>query len=351
MHNNIIVNAVERLTPSRVRLSWQSPAQSQEVKIYLSDSADIKNAEKTILTQTTQSSIDLDILDDKRCYFILDINGQNYVTAERVLPLEGANNFRDIGGYRTGDGKTVRWGNLYRSDHLHNLTDKDIAYLNTANFHTIIDYRNEKEYSKQPNRLWNNQLNTLRLIPDASSAELAAKASNDHEKIQELISLSQSKNGKMVIDGSGLIMQEQNRDFIRNPETAKIYRELVDIILDSRNLAIVQHCRGGKDRTGFGIAIILAILGVDEQTILLDYAMTSELRYSRNMRRMEKYKKETDNAEILAFLYSMMEARSSYLEAAFDEMRIRFGSITGYLTKALKITESEREKIKQNYLY
>ena len=129
MHNNIIVNAVERLLPNRVRLSWQSPPKSHEVKIYLSDSADIKNAEKTILTQTTQSSIDLDILDDRRCYFILDINGQNYVTAERVLPLEGANNFRDIGGYRTGDGKTVRWGYLYRSDHLHNLTDKDLSLI------------------------------------------------------------------------------------------------------------------------------------------------------------------------------------------------------------------------------
>lgn len=345
------INDVERLSTTKVRLSWQIPKQNPTVNIYIGDTADQGLDHKTLLCSTTKSSIDLDVANNKRCYFLLEIGDQCYMTAERVLPLDGAHNFRDIGGYINNENKYVKWGKLYRSDHLHNLSDQDVAYLKTAGIHSIVDYRNEKEWYKQPNRIWDNTIKTFNLIPDASSAELAAKASNDHEKIQELIKLSQSTNSAITIDGSGHIMQKQYQDFVRNPQTIAVYRELINIILDTKNMPIVQHCRGGKDRTGFGIAIILTILDVKYELILNDYAMTGKLRHDRNLRRMNEYQKETNNKEVLAFLYSMMETRNSYLEAAFNEMKKCYGSINGYLEKALKLTVAEKQELKSLYLY
>ena len=349
-NNPIVIADVQRLSSDQVRLSWRTDPEGQTVKIYIGSSPANSLTDKTFVTSTTENQIDLACDNHSRQYFVLEVAGKTYVTAERVLPLEGAHNFRDVGGYLAENNRRVKWGLLYRSDHLHNLTDKDVEYLRSAHFHSIVDYRNEKEYGKQPNRIWDNQLKTFNVIPDASSAELAAKAGNDNEKIMELINLSQNKDNNVRIDGSGYIMQEQNRDFVRNPETAEVYRELIDIILDNQNMPMVQHCRGGKDRTGFGIAIILAILGVNHQSILDDYAMTGTLRHARNMRRMGEYKKETDNLDVLAFLYSMMETRNSYLEAAFDEMTKLYGSINGYIEKALKVTPLEKEKIRALYL-
>lgn len=350
MNNQVTIADVERVTAHKVRLSWRTPV-AEAVRIYIGEKADNRIDNKVLLSSTTSDHLELECNTERRQYFLLEIGKQTYVTTERVLPLEGACNFRDVGGYLTEDGRRVKWGLLYRSDHLHNLTDHDVRYLRTAHFHSIIDYRNEKEYSKQPNRVWDANIRTFNLIPDASSAELAAKASNDHDKIQQLIELTQRENSAVPIDGSGYIMQEQNRDFVRNPETAIVYRELIDIILDINNMPMVQHCRGGKDRTGFGIAIILAILGVKRALILQDYGMTGELRHPRNLRRMAEYQKETDNPDVLAFLFSMMETRNSYLEAAFTEMETHFGSIDGYLEKALHVTAAEREKIKSLYLY
>lgn len=350
MNNQVTIADVQRVTANQVRLGWRTPV-AESVNIYVGDTADNRVDNKRLLASTTDNHIDVECSAECRQYFVLEIGKQCYVTTERVLPLQGACNFRDVGGYLTEDNQRVKWGLLYRSDHLHNLTDHDVGYLQSAHFHSIVDYRNEKEYSKQPNRIWDANIRTFNLIPDASSAELAAKASNDHDKIQQLIELTQRDNSAVPIDGSGYIMQEQNRDFVRNPETAVVYRELIDIILDSHNMPMVQHCRGGKDRTGFGIAIILAILGVKRELILQDYAMTGELRHPRNLRRMSEYQRETDNPDVLAFLFSMMETRNSYLEAAFTEMATHFGSIDGYLQQALHVTEAERQKIKSIYLY
>ena len=54
---------------------------------------------------------------------------QNLREDNRKLPFTGAHNFRDLGGYKTEDGRAIKWGKIYRSDDLHLLTDEDLKYL------------------------------------------------------------------------------------------------------------------------------------------------------------------------------------------------------------------------------
>src|SRR5256886_15356430 len=86
-----------------------------------------------------------------RIYFHLKpASGPTRVVSIRRLPLEGAKNFRDLGGYRTSDGHYVRWGFVYRSNHLVNLTAKDFEYLNSLGIRLICDVRSDSERARAP---------------------------------------------------------------------------------------------------------------------------------------------------------------------------------------------------------
>jgi len=267
----------------------------------------------------------------------------------RIIKLEGACNCRDLGGYVTGDGRfQVAYGKLYRSDQLSGLNQRDLAILEQLGIRTVVDYRLPREYQRAANSQWPALKNIVHLVPDAEAVETAAAASNDHEKVDKLLRQAEAK--KQIINGSGLVMEQQNRDFVNSPQVTRVYRQLLELLLEQENLPLLQECRGGKDRTGFGVAIILSILGVSEQDILTDYVLTDSLRKERNRKRLAEYRNETDNSQVLAYLSSMMEARPAYLKAAFLEMQKLYGSVTGYLQQALKVTEEEKKQLQKIYL-
>ncbi|WP_380182103.1 tyrosine-protein phosphatase [Kalamiella sp. sgz302252] len=276
-------------------------------------------------------------------YFLLKAPDEEAILSERVLPLEGAYNFRDLGGYETDDGRYVKWGNLYRSDHLARLTQDDLHYLGSLRLKSNIDYRTLAEAAKQPNCMPEG-VTTYRFIPDAASAELAAKAASDADKVAHLLTLAKINSG--VMDGSGLLMLEQYRSFVTSEASLAAYRNMLNLIADPENLPVNQHCRGGKDRTGFGAALILTLLGVRKESVFKDFMMTGELRKYRNRQRMAAYRQETSNPQVLAFLSSIMETREAWLAAAFDEIDLRYGSFNRYLTQGLGITPTTIEQIK-----
>lgn len=266
----------------------------------------------------------------------------------KVIKLQGACNLRDLGGYKGAGGRRVALGRLYRSDQLSGLGTEDLAVLERLGLRTVVDYRLPKEYSKAPVDRWPALKQVVHLVPTSAAVEIAVAASNDHEKVAAL--LQQSYVQDNLINGSGLVMMEQNRDFVRSPEVATVYRHLLNLLLAPASQPLVQMCRGGKDRTGFGSALILQLLGVPRETIVADYVLTDRLRQQRNHRRMAQYLKETDDPRVLAYLRSMMEARPEYLLAAFGEMEHLYGSVTGYLKVVLKVTLQEQKELQRLYL-
>ena len=79
----------------------------------------------------------------------------------RKLPFTGAHNFRDLGGYKTQDGRTVKWGKVYRSDNLHSLTDEDVDYMIRLNIKSVVDFRSDEEREDEPDRLTPNMTQIL----------------------------------------------------------------------------------------------------------------------------------------------------------------------------------------------
>ena len=79
--------------------------------------------------------------------------GEHIKLAERQIPLDGMDNFRDLGGYETADGRTTRWGRVYRSGELGDLTDADVETLHDLGINLVCDFRSPAEREESPDRL------------------------------------------------------------------------------------------------------------------------------------------------------------------------------------------------------
>ena len=182
--------------------------------------------------------------------------------AARHHGFDGTLNFRDIGGYTGADGRTVKWGRIYRSDALSKLTDSDQQRIRELEIRTICDFRSTAEQERHPNRLASEdppRLLDFAVIPNGYWSLL--------ESIQEGRSSPEESHGYMV---------DSYREYARNHRPQ--FSALLHHIHEADNLPVVIHCHAGKDRTGFAIAMVLQALGVDEETVFEDYLLTNEFQ-------------------------------------------------------------------------
>jgi protein-tyrosine phosphatase len=137
-------------------ISFQASPGDFPVAIYASSKPDQFDAGKPVATAVTPANVPVKILmpaESGQTYFHLKPrSGPARVVALRRLPLQGAANFRDLGGYRTADGRYVRWGTLYRSGQLSGLTESDYKYLAGAGLRLVCDFCIDSERQRQPTK-------------------------------------------------------------------------------------------------------------------------------------------------------------------------------------------------------
>lgn len=259
---------------------------------------------------------------------------------ERQVKLQGAYNFRDMGGYVTSDGRKVAYKKLYRSDELSKLSDEDVAILEEMGFKTIIDYRGAHERIENEDRPIKGA--TIHFLDP--KAEVAAMASQEM-KDRKHYDLSQLKaaDAKMMMIG-------QNEQFVLADSAKQSYRKMFDLMLDEKNLPLVQHCRGGKDRTGYGAALILLVLGVSKEDVLYDYMLTNVYKHDKNERSLNEIYEKTKNEDLVQALRYMKEANEEFLMTALDTIDEQFGGIDKYVRQELDLSEEEIQRLKDIYL-
>ncbi len=259
----------------------------------------------------------------------------------RQIGLEGAYNFRDVGGLMTKDGRRVRKGLLYRSDELCYLTQADVEKLKELGLRSIIDYRNERERKGKEDVS----------IPGASvyyldpKADVAAMASSD-----EIPRLAPGGADKLTAAGARALMVGQNRQFVLAPSSQQSYRRMFELILDENRLPLDQHCRGGKDRTGYGAALILLILGVDRDAVMEDYMLTNVCKREKNERSLKKIWEETHDEDLVQAMRYLKEANEEFLAAALDLIEEKYESAENYAKQELGITDGQISRLKELFL-
>lgn len=176
--------------------------------------------------------------------------------ARRDPGLAGPSNFRDLGGYRTGDGRTVRWRTLFRSDALR-FTDADVTIVrDTLGLRTAIDLRTPFEYGDQPG---------------GGKAEQVARLAAAGVRRVHLPMVDETRIRRQATSEQPIGGRSYTKMFERGgPALA----QAVGLLADPANHPLVFHCSAGKDRTGILAALILGILGVPNEVIVADYAVS-----------------------------------------------------------------------------
>lgn len=268
-------------------------------------------------------------------------DSKNAILEEKVVPgkqiaLEGAINVRDLGGYKTEDGKTIKPHRLIRSAELYTITGNDIAKLKkTYQLKQIVDFRTDSEVDKKPDPPIQNVKNTHDSVMKDNGASTST---------EDLIkSLSKMDNPE-----SFLI--EANKSFVTDENSRKAYKKFFDILLENKEGAVLWHCTAGKDRAGFGTALVLSALGVPKDKVMEDYLLSNKYRADENEKAVQAVLAETKNQQAADGMKAVMEVRESYLNAAFDEIDKKYGSLDAFLKEGLGLTKSDINKLKSMYL-
>ena len=264
--------------------------------------------------------------------------------------LEGTFNFRDLGGYQTADGKTIKRGNVYRADALTKLTDNDLKTLKEIGLKTIVDFRGENEIASQPNKEVANTT-TYVLSPHAPVAQLSTgNLTDDKVKIDKLLKLAEDEAAWSKLMSRGEDMALQMKEMAFSDYSLDKFRQVFELLLNPENTPLVFHCKGGKDRTGLMSVLFLMALGVPKETIIADYMQTKSCMAARNERRMAEYRVYTDNPQVLEYLASLMATKLSYVEIVFDNIEARYNAYEDYLIDKVKLTAENIKTLKTMYL-
>lgn len=317
------------------------------VRVSYSISADFENCEWTDVGEF-EKEIQFEALPEStRIYYKLESENMTDYVASREVVLSGTFNFRDLGGYLTDSGKKVKWGKLYRSDALNNLSIEDKKYLEKSGIRTVVDLRGENECEVAPDvRL--EGANYYNLSPHAPIAVLSTgNIIDDRAKIEKIIEETKNPGAKELFEKRSLDMREQMVELAKSEYSLGKYRKMFELLLNGET-PIVEHCKGGKDRAGFGAMLILMALGVNKETIIYDYMLTAEYMKERNIKRLNEYRQYTDNEMVLDYLYSLMATKEIYIEGALEVIGEDFND---YLISNNLLSLNEIEMLKNLYLY
>ena len=249
----------------------------------------------------------------------------------RLLPMDGAHNTRELGGYKTTDGKSVKWGMLYRSDKLSDISDTDQAYLQDLGIKKIIDFRSKEEKEEDPD-----------IIPigiDYIEMPISVDGAM-RSKIEAVLKGETNKDVKsFLIDA--------NKEFVSN--YTDVYEDFLRNLIDDDGPALF-HCTAGKDRAGFAAAITLIALGVSKEDVIDDYMKTNQFtkeRIEEIIGQIELMTLYQTDAEILR---PLLGVEREYIETAFQAAEEKYGSLENFIRNGLNISDEDIQKLRKKFI-
>ena len=252
-------------------------------------------------------------------------------------------NVRDIGGYKTVDGKEIVKGRLFRGGRIEKLPKRSVDIIKKLGIKTIIDLRTPAEYSDHPSDEIEG-ITRLRLPTVTTVAELI----ND-EKTMRLTMKRESKRLFVEFDSVKDYMAQTYRAIVFNDEPKESLKRSFREIIETDD-PILWHCNSGKDRTGIFSMLLESVLGVDEKDIYTDYLYSNKRLFLKHvfltflltiMPIGKKFKK---------FLIGYLRVKKEYLETIIKEITDKYGSVIAYCEEELGVTACDRVKLKSKYL-
>jgi protein-tyrosine phosphatase len=328
----------ELITPGVYRLDYQASPGTGAVQVFASSRPDRIDSDKPLLTiRKTPAEVSVPGRSGRVYFHLKPASGPTRVVSIRRLPLEGAKNFRDLGGYRAADGRYVRWGLVYRSNYLVDLTPKDFEYLNALGIRLVCDVRSDRERLRAPDH-WTGNAPEFLSIPIGPNRDGTLTLEELKQRVASLN--NESKDATRGYDRLAI-------DFA--PQLANILRRLA-----AGDLPAVEHCSSGKDRTGVFSAILLTALGVPRDVVIQDYLLTTQYllapdsieKTTVDLQKIFGLSEPPDASTVQA----LMTTEPGTLAATFASLDKTYGSFDGYLQNALEISNSDLAALRRRLL-
>ncbi|MDQ2804249.1 MAG: tyrosine-protein phosphatase [Pseudomonadota bacterium] len=250
-------------------------------------------------------------------------------SAEPALPLalalEGASNVRDLGGWPTADGRHVRFGLVFRSAALSGLSADGAERLAATGLRTVCDLRGTKEQAEAPSPLAALPLATSRSLPIEPSVGAS---------LRDLVATG-------AATGENVLTVMRHAYVAYALDWSHRYRDLFELLLRDDGLPLLFHCSAGKDRTGFGAALILAALGARREVIREDYLASNRL-----------WRGDAGIAEGLPpdVASTLLAVHAELLDAGFAAIEQSFHSFDRYAAMQLGLPEERRQRLRERLL-
>jgi len=319
--------------PNTYKISYALTGDSRRVTIAASnDPNGTKGLVNLAQTENNEVTVTAGQPGERMYFFLTPDKGRGREVSIRHITLEGTPNFRDIGGYETGDGRFVKWGVVYRSGVLTYLTPSDYAYLRQLNVQVVCDFRTKQENEQAPEQ-W---------IPGSGASLISLPIGADN-KGSATASIQKFAESHPTIEQFKQMMAKTYITFVFQfaPEYASVFAKL-----KQDHLPLTYHCTAGKDRTGVFTALLLRVLGIPQETILQDYGLTNQYLMPRGDHSVARQKAMVQ-AESMMKTFTpeqrkvLMAADPEYLKATFAAIDDRYGSFDNFRRQALELSDSE----------
>ena len=323
--------AVERKGPDAVVITWSGHGPVDVLEA--TDRRFALESAKVLATRVMTGELPVANAGTARRYYILRDAVDHAVlhVVERTLPLEQGSNFRDIGGYRTADGRRVRWGLIYRSGAQPLLTTADIAQIRSLGLSQLVDLRSNEERIIAPSKITG--------VPTTSVGY----------GLMDMVKGSASlKNGYELY---------RNFPVFLAPELKVVFSDLLH-----GDTPVAYNCSAGQDRTGFVTAMILSALGTPREVIISDYLLSMKERHPEfEMPDLNPADRPNDPVVRMFAAYRTRpnwktpdrlidDQDRPFLLGAYAEIEQKWGSVPAYLKAEIGLTDQDLERLKSIYL-
>lgn len=254
------------------------------------------------------------------------------IDRDRTLALRTAVNLRDIGGYPASNGSRIKWGLIYRSGTLYDLSDEDAAALAARGIRLICDFRSEQEAAAAPD-------NAARFGARYEPMPLEA----DHDSMRRLrVAMFQpGKLRELMRESYNELMLERN---------APLVGRFLQLIADESNLPVLFHCTAGKDRTGMAAMILMSLLGVPDDVIAADYSLSNAFHDRFRIFVGDAVKKLRWIGMNVDDLYPLLIADPELMRGALESVRKRYDSVENYVINRCGVDAAVISKLRDNLL-
>ena len=278
------------------------------------------------------------------CSYVL----KTVAAKEQTLNMSSISHARELGGYKTRDGKTVRKGVLLRSAALTDASQDELnSLINDYNLSAVIDLRANYELAEEPEPVIDGiaQYN-FKIMDEQLMAGRAASISDilTDPNVDPITRMTAILKAEVISD-------QMYVEFLQGDIGKAGYRDFFRVLLETpEGSAVLWHCTNGKDRTGVAAMLLLGVLNVDDETIMKDFLLTNtffEAEISAMRNQLKTYIQDESMLEEL--LVAGKGVYAPYMQNALDYINENYGNIPSYVKTELGLTDADIVKLQNLY--